>query len=89
MEPGGRGAGSDVSRAFGDALREFRSAAGLSQEALAERAGLDRTYVGGLERGQRNPTLKVLWSLAAPLEVSPSDLVREVEVRLGDAGEQG
>lgn len=52
---------------------------GLSQEALAAEAGLDRTYVGGLERGERNPTLKVLWSIALVLEVRPSTLVAAAE----------
>ncbi|WP_371930866.1 helix-turn-helix domain-containing protein, partial [Paracoccus spongiarum] len=42
---------------FGDAVRQARATAGLTQEELAERAGLDRSYVGGVERGDRNPTL--------------------------------
>ncbi len=74
-----RGDEEKVSKAFGVALRERRAAVGLSQESLAERAGLDRTYVGGLERGERNPTLRVIWLLAASLEVPASQLLADAE----------
>lgn len=46
----------------------------LSQEAFAHKAGLDRTYVSGVERGRRNPTLEVLYRLADALEVEVRDL---------------
>ena len=49
---------------FGDIVRRARAEAGLSQEELADRAGLDRSYVGGVERGERNPTLVVMTCLA-------------------------
>ena len=62
--------------AFGAALRERRKELGLSQERFAAKAKLDRTYVGGLERGERNPTLRVIWRLAEALEMRPGDLVR-------------
>ena len=42
-------------------------------------SGLDRTYVGGVERGERNPTLKVLWQIAEALQVPTSELVRLTE----------
>lgn len=74
-----RGNEEKVSKAFGAALRERRAEVGLSQEALAERAGLDRTYVGGLERGERNPTLRVIWVLAQTLEVPASRLLADAE----------
>lgn len=61
--------------AFGERIRTLREAARLSQEELAERAGLHRTYVGGIERGERNPTLLNLLKLARALEISPSHLV--------------
>ncbi len=78
-----RGDDRKVSKAFGAALRERRAVVGLSQESLAERAGLDRTYVGGLERGKRNPTLRVIWLLAESLEVRPSELLTDTESLLG------
>jgi transcriptional regulator with XRE-family HTH domain len=78
-----RGFSSDCSTAFGAALRALRLELGLSQESLASAAGLDRTYVGGLERGEHNPTLRVIWMLSDTLEVSPSELLRQAESRLG------
>jgi transcriptional regulator with XRE-family HTH domain len=69
----------DYSRAFGARLRCLRLAAGLSQEKLAQSSNLDRTYVGGIERGERNPSLKNIVRLAASLKVSPAELFREWE----------
>lgn len=77
-----RGEDARVSEAFGMALRERRRALDLSQEALASRAGLDRTYIGGLERGERNPTLRVVWLLADSLGVVPSELLADAEAKL-------
>ena len=65
--------------AFGEALREVRTAQGLSQEQLAVDAGLDRTYVSGIERGERNPSLTNLYRLADALDVRLSDLARRSE----------
>ena len=61
--------------AFGAALRERRKELGLTQERFAAKAKLDRTYVGGLERGERNPTLRVIWRLAESLEMRPGELI--------------
>lgn len=60
---------SELLLAFGAKVRERRLAAGLSQEALAERAGLHRNYVGSLERGERNVALVNLYALAGALGV--------------------
>jgi transcriptional regulator with XRE-family HTH domain len=59
----------DLSRHFGAAVRRHRELIRLSQEELAERAGLDRTYVSGIERGRRNPSLKILQQLSDALGV--------------------
>ena len=56
-------------------MRERRLQLGVSQEELGSKAGLDRTYVSGLERGRRNPTLKVLVGLAFALRMSPDELM--------------
>lgn len=69
--------------AFGEAVRERRHELGLSQEELGYRCGLDRTYVSGIERGVRNPTLKVVWQLADGLEVNASALLRAAEALVG------
>ena len=60
--------------AFGQKVRELRSARGYSQESFAHVAGLDRTYVGGVERGERNISLDNIWRLADALQVKPSEL---------------
>ncbi len=77
-----RGERFGPSVALGAVMRERRKELGLSQEALAGEAALDRTYVGGLERGERNPTLRVLWRLSAALQLSPGDLMTRTEAGL-------
>ena len=74
--------GQTLSAAFAAVVRRERQAAGLSQEALAHKAGLHRTYVGLIERGLRNPTLQVGYALARALGTSLSELVRQAERRL-------
>lgn len=64
-------------RAFGAKVRELRKAQRLSQEALAHRAGLDRTYVGSVERGERNIAHDNIWLLADTLGVAPGELLVE------------
>lgn len=66
-------------RSFGQAVRLRRQCCGLSQEALGHIAGLDRTYVSGIERGLRNPTLLSIERIAAALEYSSAELVLEAE----------
>jgi transcriptional regulator with XRE-family HTH domain len=63
--------------AFGKTVRLYRRRAGYSQEELAERAEIHRTYIGGIERGERNPTLLMIHRLARALEVNPSHLLQE------------
>jgi len=64
-----------ILKAFGATLRAYRQAAGLSQEKLAAKAGLDRTYVGGAERGERNVALVNLIRLAEALGIEPGQLL--------------
>lgn len=61
---------------FGERVRVLRQSRGISQEALALAAGLDRTYVGGVERGERNISLINIQKIAQALDVSPADLLR-------------
>jgi transcriptional regulator with XRE-family HTH domain len=63
---------------FGTALREHRSTRKLTQEGLAAQSGLHRTYIGDLERGRRNASLKVLERLAKALRVTISELLKGV-----------
>lgn len=60
--------------AFGQGVREFRLKKDLSQEALAELCELDRTYIGGVERGERNISLLNIHRIAAALGVKARDL---------------
>ena len=64
----------DVRRRFGARIRYLRLRLGLSQEELAGRCGLDRTYVGGIERAERNPSLKNIARMASALRVPISSL---------------
>ncbi len=59
---------------FGDRVRELRQEAGLSQEELAHKAGIHRTYLGGIERGERNPSLKNIAAITEALGISLSRL---------------
>lgn len=74
--------GELAARALMSILAEERAAKGLSMEEVGERAGLHRTYIGLLERGERLPTLPVVWALADALGVSMEQLVAAVERQL-------
>jgi transcriptional regulator with XRE-family HTH domain len=65
--------------ALGRAIRAHRAVLGISQEALADRSGLHRTYVGGIERGERNPSFTNIVRLADALELPASRLLQSAE----------
>lgn len=65
----------DMRVLVGRNVKRLRVALALSQEQLAEAAGLSQQYISGLERGQRNPTIVTLWELSRPLKVEPADLL--------------
>ncbi|MBX9609229.1 MAG: helix-turn-helix domain-containing protein [Gammaproteobacteria bacterium] len=65
----------DIRVRVGRNLKKYRLETGMSQEALAFEAGLHRTYVSGVERGVRNPTVKIIATLADVLKVPPSRLL--------------
>ena len=66
-------------RAFGAAVRLRREELGVSQEAHGYKAHVHRTYVSDVERGARNPTVKVIWKLAVALDTRPSALFASAE----------
>jgi len=65
---------TNAQQKLGKKLKQFRTEADMSQEMVAELSGLDRTYVSGIERGIRNPSLRSIERLAKALKVSVSDL---------------
>ena len=67
----------DIREVFGANVRSYRTKARLSQEALAERMGVDRAYVSLVERGQQNVTLLTIWHAAQALDIRPADLLNE------------
>lgn len=69
----------DVCSKFGQKIRELRQSNDLSQEALADKANIHRTYIGGIERGERNPTLTTIHRLANALSVDPFELLKDNE----------
>lgn len=68
---------ADWRQIVGANVRRFRQAAGMTQEQLAFSAEIDLTYVGGIERGRRNPSVLVLARIAAALSVEPSALLQQ------------
>jgi len=67
----------DLQRRVGQNLRAYRRQHGLSQEALANLLGVHRTYMGGVERGERNLTLRSVERIAERLELDPIELLRD------------
>ncbi len=65
--------------AFGQAIRQTREKQGLSQEDLSFESGLDRTYISGVERAVRNPTVKTVLRICQALGTKPSTLMRRAE----------
>jgi transcriptional regulator with XRE-family HTH domain len=72
----------DPGIAFGVVLRSLRKKAGLSQEQLALEAGVERNFVSLIERGVNQPTIRIIFKLAAALHIDPSDMMKAVELHL-------
>jgi transcriptional regulator with XRE-family HTH domain len=66
---------SDILVRFGQRVRELRTSRGYSQEAFAARCELDRTYIGGIERGERNVALRNIEAIAKALNISITTLM--------------
>jgi len=72
-------------KAFGQALREIRKEAGISQEKLADDGGFDRTFISLIERGINSPSIRTVVKLAGVLKVAPSKIVVRMEQLLAGA----
>ena len=66
----------DVRLVVGENIRKIRTSAGISQEELAVRMGVDQGYISSLEAGKRNPTVVTLWHAAVALGVNPDRFLR-------------
>jgi transcriptional regulator with XRE-family HTH domain len=64
---------------FGIVLKKLRTTAGLSQEELARLCSLDRTFISLMERGQRQPSLTTIFTIAQALDITPSEMIAFVE----------
>lgn len=65
---------------IGRLIRQERAKANLSQEKLGLEAGLDRSYIGGIERGERNMSMKILFKISKAMDVKPANLLEEIEI---------
>lgn len=70
-----------IEAAFGEVIRELRKSANISQEKLAEKSKLDRSYISQIECGHRHPSLITIFQLAKCLNISPTELISLVEQR--------
>ena len=86
----GRPAGStthdaELAHAFGAAVRALRMERGIAQESLAHQAGIERSHMGKIERGEHMPTLAIIFKIAGALECSTAVLMSEAESQLAAA----
>ena len=68
----------DMRKVIGSNFARLRKDKGLTQEAVAEKSGFSQSYIGWLERGQRNPTAISIWMLAQSIDAMPADLVQPI-----------
>lgn len=76
-----------LEKAFGRVLQEIRQERGISQEELGFESGYHRTYISLLERGRKSPSLKTVFDIAMALKISPSEMIRRVQARMGERQE--
>ena len=72
---------SDIAKTVGKRLRSYRTGQGLSQEKLAEKAGLHPTYIGQVERGEKNLTIESLEKITSALDVPMANVFEKIEER--------
>lgn len=73
---------AELAQAFGAAVRALRAERGIAQESLANLAGIERSHVGKVERGEHMPTLAIIFKLASALGCSTAVLMTETESKL-------
>lgn len=80
---------AEPARAFGEAVRALRTERGVAQETLAHSAGIERSHMGKMERGEHMPTLALILKIARALGCSSAELMAETESRLAAAKSRG
>ena len=75
--------------AFGQVIRKLRTEAGHSQEGFALHCGIDRGYMGHIERGNQTPSIATVWKIAGGLGVPPHQIIKQVEETLGKTDSGG
>lgn len=84
--PGAKTFEAGPARAFGDAVRDLRTEDGIAQETLAHLAGIERSHMGKIERGEHMPNLALILKIARALDRSAGELMLETEARLPKEG---
>jgi len=69
----------NLQRIFGEIIKKLRLERNLSQESLAFEADIDRTYISDIEKGERNISIQIAYKLAFALQISFSELIKEIE----------
>ncbi|MBB5217176.1 helix-turn-helix domain-containing protein [Parapusillimonas granuli] len=80
--PGATTFDAELAKAFGAAVRALRTERGIAQEMLANLAGIERSHLGKIERGEHMPTLAIIFKIAAALECSTAVLMTQTETQL-------
>ena len=80
--PGATTFDAELAQAFGTAVRTLRSERGIAQESLANLAGIERSHLGKIERGEHMPTLAIIFKIASALECSTAVLMTQTEHQL-------
>lgn len=78
---------AELARAFGAAVRALRKGRGIAQESLGHMAGVERSHIGKIERGEHMPTLALIFKIAGALECSTAVLMSEAESQLAAAAQ--
>lgn len=82
--PGATTYDAELAQAFGTAVRALRSERGIAQEMLANLAGIERSHLGKIERGEHMPTLAIIFKIASALECSTAVLMNQTETQLAE-----
>ncbi|MDS1142369.1 helix-turn-helix transcriptional regulator [Pusillimonas sp. SM2304] len=80
--PGATTFDAELAQAFGSAVRALRTERGIAQEMLANLAGIERSHLGKIERGEHMPTLAIIFKIASALECSTAVLMTQTEHQL-------